>query len=362
MPVVGKGQRKILVIGEAPGAYEDQQNRPFVGKSGQLLQRTMLKYGVDLFRDCWVTNTLICRPPDNRDPKANELDSCLPSLVKVIRDLQPAVIMLLGRFAITQVISMLWRSDVGTGFRWVGFQIPSVDWNAWVCPMLHPEFIERKSPADSVEGVLWRRHVEAACGLQGRPWAGNPPDYPSMVRTIHSPSQAAAAVHDFMGCGGPVAFDYESDRLKPDHPSARIVSCSVSDGETAVSFPWVGAAIDAMRDLLRSDVPKLAWNMKHEQRWTRAVFGHGVRNWLWDGMIATHVMDNRQGITSLKFQSLVRLGMGSYDETVSPYLRADSGNEQNRIAQADLRELLLYGGMDALFTAKICQQQMEEMG
>ena len=54
--------------------------------------------------------------------------------------------------------------------------------------------------------------------------------------------------------------------------------------------------------------------------------------------------------------------MGSYDESVAPYLRADSGNEQNKIARADLRDLLLYGGLDALFTARICRQQMEDIG
>lgn len=361
MKLAGDGRRKILVIGEAPGADEDRRGKPFIGDSGQMLQKGLKEGGIDLFRDCWVTNSVICRPPDNRDPTAEELNHCLPNLLKVIQDTKPRVMLLVGRFAITQVIGQLWDSGVSTGTRWLGYQIPSVEWNSWLCPVYHPAFITRKVQAGSTEGVIWHQHLKAVGNLRSRPWSDGLPNYQDKIRCIFDSRQAAAAVEDFIRSGGPVAFDYECNRLKPDHAEAQITSCSVSDGTYAISFPWVGEAVKAMRNLLWSTVPKIGWNIKFEERWTRRVFGKGVRNWLWDGMLATHVADNRQEITSLKFQAFVRLGIRSYDTKVSGYFRADSGNEENRIKEIDLRELLFYGGMDALCTAIIGFQQMKEL-
>lgn len=362
MELCGQGRRGILVVGEAPGKADDIAGRPFVGESGELLRKELKSAGIDLFRDCWITNAVTCRPPDNRDPTADELKGCLPNLVKAIRDTKPEVVLCLGRFAIGQVIGQLWDAGIGTGNRWLGFQIPSIDWNAWVCSAWHPAFIKNKLKGDGVERVLWKKQLQAVGDLEGMPWPEGPPNYDVMVRRCYEPLAAADAIRRFIEQGEPVAFDYETDRLKPDHPDARIVSCSVSDGGTAWSFPWVGKAVEAMRELLWSAVPKMGWNIKFEERWTRRAFGRGVRNWLWDGMQAAHVQDNRKEITSLKFQAFVRLGLGSYDTRVSPYLRADSSNERNRIKEIDLGDLLQYGGLDALCTALVCKQQMKEMG
>src|SRR5688572_528647 len=65
MPVSGKGAKGILIIGEAPGRDEDIQGRPFVGATGEKLETTLRKLGVEMRRDCWLTNALICRPKAN---------------------------------------------------------------------------------------------------------------------------------------------------------------------------------------------------------------------------------------------------------------------------------------------------------
>lgn len=360
MPLHGKGRRGILIVDEAPGEEDDLQGRPFAGSAGRLLRDELDAAGVDLFRDCWITHAVACRPQDNRDPSAEELDSCLPNIVNAARETQPSVVICLDRYGVTQTIGLFWKTGVGAAYRWLGHQIPCVEWNSWICPTYHPAFVRNKIKDGGVEGLLWKRHLKAACRLTSRPWASIP-DYRSRIRCLRSPSQAAAAVQDFIRSGVPVAFDYETDRLKPEHSEARIVSASVSDGEHAVSFPWAGGAVGAVRDLLWSDVPKMGWNIKFEERWTRKVFGRGVRNWLWDGMQASHVLDNRPSVTSLKFQAFVRMGVSSYDAEMAPYLSAENGNARNRVHEADVDKVLFYGGMDALCTAVICKQQMEEM-
>jgi len=98
--VFGVGNRNAdwLIIGEAPGADEDRQGEPFVGRAGQLLN-AMLR-ALDLDReDVYIANILKCRPPQNRDPKAEEVAHCMPWLQRQIQLIQPKVILALGRIA-----------------------------------------------------------------------------------------------------------------------------------------------------------------------------------------------------------------------------------------------------------------------
>lgn len=98
--VIGTGNRQadLLIIGEAPGAQEDMQGKPFVGPAGQLL--TKMLQAIKLERDdVYITNILKSRPPNNRDPKPEEVSACTPFLLKQIELIQPKVILALGRIA-----------------------------------------------------------------------------------------------------------------------------------------------------------------------------------------------------------------------------------------------------------------------
>ncbi|HEB56013.1 MAG TPA: uracil-DNA glycosylase [Gammaproteobacteria bacterium] len=103
--VFGVGNRDAdwLIIGEAPGADEDRQGEPFVGRAGQLLN-AMLQ-ALDLSReDVYIANILKCRPPQNRDPKAEEVLHCSPYLERQIQLIQPKVILALGRIAAQKLL------------------------------------------------------------------------------------------------------------------------------------------------------------------------------------------------------------------------------------------------------------------
>jgi uracil-DNA glycosylase len=98
--VFGNGNPRgdLMLIGEAPGAQEDRQGEPFVGRSGQLVD-CMLK-GIGLRREAvYVTNVIKCRPPENRDPRADEIQACHPYLDEQVRLVDPKVVVTLGNFA-----------------------------------------------------------------------------------------------------------------------------------------------------------------------------------------------------------------------------------------------------------------------
>ncbi len=96
---VGDPQADVMFVGEAPGYHEDQQGEPFVGAAGQLLTK-LIEQKLGLKRsDVYIANTLKCRPPGNRDPKPEEIDSCWPFLEEQLGLIRPRVVVTLGNFA-----------------------------------------------------------------------------------------------------------------------------------------------------------------------------------------------------------------------------------------------------------------------
>jgi uracil-DNA glycosylase family 4 len=94
----GNSDADLMFVGEAPGAEEDRQGVPFVGRAGAFL--TELLEGIGLKReDVFIANTIKCRPPGNRDPQPEEIDSCRPYLEKQVELIQPRIIGTLGNFA-----------------------------------------------------------------------------------------------------------------------------------------------------------------------------------------------------------------------------------------------------------------------
>ncbi len=94
----GNPNAKVVVVGEAPGAEEDAQGRPFVGRSGKLLDKILsaIKFTRD---DVFICNIVKCRPPGNREPQKDEIEACSPILMRQIQIIKPRIILLLGRVA-----------------------------------------------------------------------------------------------------------------------------------------------------------------------------------------------------------------------------------------------------------------------
>jgi DNA polymerase len=101
---VGDTRAQLLVIGEAPGADEDRQGEPFVGRAGQLLN-SMLRAAGNPRESVYIANVLKCRPPGNRDPRPDEVASCLPYLHRQVELLQPLLILAVGRIAAQNLLA-----------------------------------------------------------------------------------------------------------------------------------------------------------------------------------------------------------------------------------------------------------------
>ena len=101
VPGEGPPRADIMLIGEGPGFHEDRQGRPFVGAAGQFLETLLASIGMTR-EQVYIANVIKCRPPGNRDPLPDELQSCSPYLDRQIDLIQPKVIVTLGRFSMAR--------------------------------------------------------------------------------------------------------------------------------------------------------------------------------------------------------------------------------------------------------------------
>ena len=106
--VFGRGNpnSNLFVIGEGPGQQEDEQGLAFVGRAGKMLDSAFLAVGIDTNKDCYISNIVKCRPPNNRKPLANEVKECMPWLNEQIELIKPKVIVLAGSTAVQSYLNI----------------------------------------------------------------------------------------------------------------------------------------------------------------------------------------------------------------------------------------------------------------
>ena len=129
----GNPQAEILFIGEAPGLHEDQQGIPFCGMSGKVLEE--LLQSIQLFRkDIFITNTILCRPENNRNPAKEEVENCRERLDRFIQIMQPTVIVTIGNFATERILG---KTGINS-LRGKVFPVVMGGKEVKVVPVVHP--------------------------------------------------------------------------------------------------------------------------------------------------------------------------------------------------------------------------------
>ena len=148
----GTPNYKLMLIGEAPGYYEDQQGEPFVGKAGQLLDKIFASVGLSRGKDIYICNTLKCRPPNNRDPLPEEKEACRAFLDAQLEILKPRIILLCGRVALTSML------DTTSGISKVRGQWFEGPYGSRMMPIYHPSYLLRNDSTEkgSPKWQMWQ--------------------------------------------------------------------------------------------------------------------------------------------------------------------------------------------------------------
>jgi DNA polymerase len=147
----GSATAPILIIGEGPGQQEDEQGLPFVGKSGQLLEKILASVRLDTNQDVYICNIVKCRPPGNRVPTSDEVAACKGYLLEQIRLVNPKIILLTGATAVKGILGI---KDGITKIRGQWFE-----WEGRLCmPIFHPAYLLRNPSRDkgSPKWLMWQ--------------------------------------------------------------------------------------------------------------------------------------------------------------------------------------------------------------
>lgn len=147
----GSATAPIFIIGEGPGQQEDEQGKPFVGRSGQLLEQILASVRLDTERDVYVGNIVKCRPPGNRVPTAEEVAACKGYLLEQIRLVDPRIILLTGATAVKGILGL---KEGITKIRGQWFE-----WEGRLCmPIFHPAYLLRNPSREkgSPKWLMWQ--------------------------------------------------------------------------------------------------------------------------------------------------------------------------------------------------------------
>jgi DNA polymerase len=209
VPGEGLATAEIMLIGEGPGFYENEQGRPFVGPAGKFLDELLEKAGVSR-KEVFITNVVKCRPPGNRDPQPDELAACGGYLERQIEAINPLVIVTLGRYSMAKFLPNVRISDVHGKPAWVRGRL--------IVPMFHPAAaLHQPSLKTSVERDFarlpeWIQQARA----NGRPSVTYQVPNPAPSRVVEErPEPSAAMLFDLE------ALDQEKPVENPETPPSK---------------------------------------------------------------------------------------------------------------------------------------------
>ena len=310
----GSSTAKVMFIGEAPGKDEDLQALPFVGRAGQKLDDLISRAGLDA-EDVFITNICRCRPPENRAPKPDEIETCKPYLLSEIERINPKVLVLLGNTALRLL---------GSGFRTVSKERGEIyPWNGrQVLITYHPAALLRKWEDEEVvlsDLKLIPRMLNGGVNL-------GEVDY-RVIKTLEGLEELS---EELCNCKE-FAFDLETTSF--DWREEEILCISFChEPFTAFVVPLLGqerAAIwtsedlphvhHILRKIFASDTQKIGQNYKFDAKFLKFHLGAEVKNVSFDTSLAAHLI-NENLPKNLEFLASYYLGVPRHDKELRAIL------------------------------------------
>jgi uracil-DNA glycosylase family 4 len=374
MESTGAQQPAVLVVGEAPGAQEDAQGKPFVGQSGGLLREALdqLEISTDEVR---FTNVVRCRPPDNKITR-KAINACSHYVLDEIEHYNPKLVLLMGNTPLNVVLGEAGISN------WNGVVVDRED-RIYV-PLYHPAYILRNEQAlgDWIEGfVAARDALRNGVTKEKVQYI-----YPSTLRDVYE-------MRDWLLAQREISFDVEATSLDPwhvhqedeDYHHAAIIAVGFAGegrsyglildhkeqhwnrGELAEVTEVVNAILDCKSGSI------IGHNLKFDQIWWKKWEGVDFHAG-GDTMLASHLIDSRKGIHGLKRLAGIHLMMYDYDRLLTEYIQAhpeanpakrrkltNGGTEPGHYGHIPSKVLLPYVAMDADATFRLHQIFMEQL-
>lgn len=372
LEVDGAGNTKTLIIGDHTGKQDDDSGRVFTGDSYIEFKNILRNYGYDTNEDFWFINAVNCRKTNKEGatvvPNDKEVKCCRIYLDHIIEELKPRNIILLGELAIKSMFPFIKKASVDM-FR--GTSIPDQKLKLWIHSTISPRTIQEQEFNYNLKSV-YKRDIDRILPSLYNSFVTYPEP---KIEKIYQADEIVSKLEYILSLNKPIYIDYETTGLKPYSNGHKIVSmsiCYTSKGfaETC-AFPYQYRNLFTLSEqsrikysikkLLASGIGIEAHNIKFEDSWSRSILKVKPKNWGFDTQIASHILDNRSGITGLKHQVYRQFGIYPYNEKVEPLLGSVEGSMFNRVDEIPLDELLQYNGLDSAYGAMLSSDQKQEL-
>ncbi len=237
--------------------------------------------------------------------------------------------------------------------KFVGWEIPDQELETIVYPLYTPTYLFEKN-----EDVLWDIFVaDLKFALRSKT------KFKKINPEIEIDLSEEEVIRKLQNLDSVIAYDYETDGLQPykrntEQRKHKIYSVSVADKKGTFSFLLSEKIKPFWIQVLKNQkIKKIAHNLKYEEAWNREILDTACARWYWDTMIAAHCLDNRAGITGLKFQTYINFGIAGYDVESKKYFEKESIPDFNNIKEMNIKELLKYNALDSWFTYELYRKQ-----
>ena len=384
MQPTGTTEPLLYVLGEAPGKEEDKKGEPFVGKSGKFIRDALVEaqYPIDGRPDkpfvskhkkyteefCRFNNTIRTHPEGNRDPDFIEIECCRPSVTKDIEECKPKGILLVGKIARDWVV----QHNEGI-YAWRGriFPVQIGSHKCWAMAIFHPAFLLRKRAHDADSGDSWegqddwafRRDIKNFLKyLQSseyiKPHIEPVDSVMEGIRTVtgHDKKDIQIIREHLEWCSeqDAVAFDIETNGLRPYVTGSKILTVAVGTDEDTLAFPLEhkGAGwSDRQREIVTqlfvdflfdSECVKIAHNLPFELEWLGVHYSEDIiRATKWSCTMAqAYILDSRKGMWNLDTLCVLHFGL---------HLKELSRVDVRNLANEPLQAVLDYNGLDTKY-------------
>lgn len=348
----------VLVVGEAPGADEDERGIPFVGQSGQLLRSALENVGLNVKADVAFTNVVKCRPPENKISK-KAIDLCKHYVFDEIKAYDPSIVFLMGNSPLSAVLEQSGISN------WNGVVVQRE--GVTYVPLFHPAYILRNMGAmdEWLSAIL-----KAVDSLFDEEEEETGVEY-IFPKTASDLNDMMAYFTDYAyTTDDMISFDVETASLDPFAHHNLLLGVSFAHGSRAYSFPLEHEEAESWWSSLEAH--EYAYNITKSllEGFNKRIIGHNIKfdqqhaRFLLedefeaggDTMILSHLLDSRQGIHGLKRLAGIHLGMYDYDKPLQDYIKTNPKANPNRggsYAAIPLKLLLPYAAKDAYATYQL---------
>jgi len=365
--IIGSGFGKILVLIDSPTEKEDLRGMLLAGSQGAFFKQFLRKVGLSE-NEIIIAPAVLCHV-FKKAKITKVIQSCQIKLLSLVKKIKPRFIITFGDLPLRVLYENRWQKGLGTLDRWVGYLIPDFDLQTFVLPIWGRDYLFNFRKYKEIEvlvGHYIRKAKESALQLHKI-------DYTSKIKIIEGIQPVRKLLLHLLK-QKIIAFDLETSGLKPYKAghSIEVISFAISSEQAfVIPFPNDEKNLKLLHRIMEHPtIKKVAHNMKYENLWMKQIADIQVNGWFWDSMQAAHLINNTPGTAGLKFQAFVNFGVYDYDSDIEDWLKSKDEKDSHAFNQIkriisnpiNRHKMMLYCGLDSLFTFKLMQKQRKDLG